>query len=117
MAKYVCVCMVCMNVVCIGKGMDFPLVCQNERALRLMALFRVLNINQYEDWDDTIDIYRVKNSCMFIVVFVYQRRNRLSHHWKFDEPFGAWFHFLLKDFFLGTMSGGMEVVFLVKHSG
>ena len=68
MAKYVCVCMVCMNAVCIGKGMDFPLVCQNERALRLMALFWVLNINQYEDWDDTIDIYRVKNSCMFIVV-------------------------------------------------
>ena len=25
--------------------------------------------------------------------------------------------FFLKDFFLGTMSGGMEVVFLVEHSG
>jgi hypothetical protein len=44
-----------------------------------------------------IDIYRVKNSCMYIVVL--STRNRLSHHWKFDEPFGAWFHF---ERFLGT---------------
>jgi hypothetical protein len=62
-----------------------------------------------------VDIYRVKNSCMYIVAL--STKNRLSHHWKFDEPFGAWSHF--ENFWREPVSISVKVVFLVdeQHNG
>jgi hypothetical protein len=70
MAKYVCVCMVCMNAVCIDEGMGFPLGCQNWRAFRLMAYFEIwaTDVNHVRVGMTQVDTYRVKNSYMYIVV-------------------------------------------------
>jgi hypothetical protein len=46
-----------------------------------------------------VDIYRVKNSCMYIVAL---STKEIGFHTtrKFDEPFGAWSHF--ENFLEGT---------------
>jgi hypothetical protein len=42
---------------------------------------------------------------------MYQRKVRLSHYWKFDEPFGVRFHF--ENFWREPMSVNVKVVLLV----
>ena len=56
MAKYVCVCMVCMNAICIDKQMDSPIGLPKLGSLSAHGFtleFWVTIIGQCEDWDDT----------------------------------------------------------------
>jgi hypothetical protein len=55
---------------------------------------------------------------MYVYSGIVNQKNRLSHHWKFDEPFSAWSHF--EKFFGGEpVSISVKVVFLVdgQHNG
>jgi hypothetical protein len=56
MAKYVCVCMVCMNAICIDERMGFsiglPEIGEPFGAWLYFEIW-VTNINQYEGQDDT----------------------------------------------------------------
>jgi hypothetical protein len=54
---------------------------------------------------------------MYVYSGIVNQKNRLSHHWKFDEPFGAWSHF--ENFWREPVSISVKVVFLVdeQHNG
>jgi hypothetical protein len=69
MAKYVCVCMVCMNAICTGKQMDFPIGLP--KLASLLAHGFILKF-----WATVIgrcgmtqvDVYKVKDLCMYMAV-------------------------------------------------
>jgi hypothetical protein len=51
-------------------------------------------------------------TCIYTMVTTHQQGDRLSHHQKFDKPFGGWFHF--ERFFWKPMSVNARVVLLVE---
>ena len=69
MAKYVCVCMVCMNAMCIDKQMDFPIGLPKLASLSadgFILTFWVTIIGRYGMTQ--VDIHRVKDLCIYMVV-------------------------------------------------
>jgi hypothetical protein len=90
--------------------MDFPLGCQNWRAFRLMALFWVTNINQYEGWDDT------NRHLMYVHSGIVNKE--IGFHTIGNSTSLSALGSILKDFW-EPVSIGVKVVFLVdgQHNG
>ena len=96
MAKYVCVCMVCMNAICIDEQMDFPIGLPKLAGLSAHGFtlkFWVTIIGRCEGRDDIGRCLYIKLRTCVCTWRSRQQRNRLSYYHKFDGPFGARFHF------------------------
>ena len=100
--------------------MDFPIglpKLANLSAHGFTLEFWAIIIGRYEGRDDTGRCLYIKLRTRVCTWRSRQQRNRLSHHRKFDGPFGAWFHF--ERFFGEPVLIGVKVVFLVdrQHNG
>ena len=114
MAKYICVCMVCMNTICIDDQMDSPIrlpKLASFSAHGFILKFWVTIVGRCEGRDDTGRCLYIKLRTCVCTWWFCQQRNRLSYHQKFDGPFAARFHF--EKIFGEPVSCGMKVIFLV----